>query len=632
MQHEKSDGAVPQPLRGKRLSATVDPVLTVLLFLFSLSLLLFLSGRGLDLADESYYVLAMQWRDYDMPSTSGFGRVLGPLYDLMGQDLVRFRRFGIIVLAIAGFLFGQSANRYFESHWQRRVGGLEILMATGALMYYSWLPTTPSYNWLNLLGMLVVTTALLHTSATAMLFDSPGCVRSTYPILAAAAGTALTLLSKPTSGMLMLCVSVLWLASLRRSRVASVLIYCFGTVGLLLVFAEAFWGGFGRYLSEMQAGLSLARIDGTEAHSAQALPRVAAKSILSTIKRVTRLACLDRVILSSVLCFFAGATLLLRNRLRSRTELVCLLQRWAVLVMALLWLMLLLRGHVKGGFPRVGHTAFFLATLFGPSLFLFVRLAFEQDRKTLVSLRGVQWLHLMTLWSLPALFWLGSTNNLETMVLPSSVFWILGGMIIVLVTAPDETLPEIAAVYKYCYLLIVLLVLCTMLTRLYVLDPTKKEYSALRMQHPVRLANGGVVRLEDSLASYADSLCEIGSMAGLRPGDSLINLTGINCGVNLIWGTRPLGIPWVLGFQEKLAIAVWAAQKREVRERAWVLTTVPNEKRDLGWLKPLSVSVLAEIGLRFPDCYEQVGSVFNPVTHSTETLWRPKVLREAGMQ
>ena len=64
------------------------------LALLSVSVLLYISDRGLDLADESFYLLLVKSPNDTIGWGSGFGQVLHPLYLALGKDWVLFRRAG----------------------------------------------------------------------------------------------------------------------------------------------------------------------------------------------------------------------------------------------------------------------------------------------------------------------------------------------------------------------------------------------------------------------------------------------------------------------------------------------------------------------------------------------------------
>jgi hypothetical protein len=117
-----------------------------------ISICIYLAGRGIDLTDESFYILWVRApKSYAYAGTL-FGHLLSPLFELIGQDIVRYRRTGLLILSLLGVLAWLS--------WSRREPARPLALAmmsfgVAALpLYYMtpWWMTTPSYDWLGVVS------------------------------------------------------------------------------------------------------------------------------------------------------------------------------------------------------------------------------------------------------------------------------------------------------------------------------------------------------------------------------------------------------------------------------------------------------------------------------------------------
>src|SRR6185295_9706124 len=120
------------------------------------AMFLIAAGRGLDLTDESYYLLKYRyWTEW--PTVSLFGAYFSGPFALFGHDVWAMRILGFVLLLGAGMWFGHEASRAFDALAERSsndgLPAASIASAAGLWSYYgaSPVPYTPSYNLLTLL-------------------------------------------------------------------------------------------------------------------------------------------------------------------------------------------------------------------------------------------------------------------------------------------------------------------------------------------------------------------------------------------------------------------------------------------------------------------------------------------------
>ena len=176
------------------------------------------NSRGLDLSDEGLYLLAADPPNLQAAWGFPFGWHTKPLFWLVGHDIATFRTFGALVLVVSSGWLGWAAARTVvrdplkswrdSSAWF--AGIVAGVGAIGSLLYYSSMLRTPSYNWLNIVGIAIASATTL-TLVSRELTGRSG--RWVPPLLAAASSLALfaTFPAKPTTLPLMLALSTLLL-------------------------------------------------------------------------------------------------------------------------------------------------------------------------------------------------------------------------------------------------------------------------------------------------------------------------------------------------------------------------------------------------------------------------------------
>jgi hypothetical protein len=203
-----------------RTLATIAMGTLVVVALWMLLSLILASDRGLDITDEGLYLLAA-----DPPSAIahwGFpwGWHAAPLFALVGHDIAAFRTAGAVLLVLAGAWLGRAsvagAMTFRGSRHTTPCRARLLALAgagiggVGSLLYYQGLLRTPSYNWVNLIGILIAAAALVSLLAR---LQRPSAHPAGSLLLAAAAGIGMfvTLPAKPTTAAILLALEVVML-------------------------------------------------------------------------------------------------------------------------------------------------------------------------------------------------------------------------------------------------------------------------------------------------------------------------------------------------------------------------------------------------------------------------------------
>ncbi|MEU4193648.1 hypothetical protein AB0E69_17245 [Kribbella sp. NPDC026611] len=125
------------------------------------------ANEGFDITDEGYYLLSYRWWSSNPLALTGVQYLYGPVFEWLGYDIVRLRLFRLFTVVVVHLLFGYSFMRWLRG---RRPGmpstklwepaGMAVILAAGG-MCYSWLPQSPGYNDVVLLGALTLVACVL---------------------------------------------------------------------------------------------------------------------------------------------------------------------------------------------------------------------------------------------------------------------------------------------------------------------------------------------------------------------------------------------------------------------------------------------------------------------------------------
>jgi len=208
------------------------------------------TDRGLDLTDEGLYLL-----EADPPGRHAswgafpFGWHTRPLFALVGYDIAAFRTLGALLLIVAGAWLGVEAGRLAfmirtsvsstTLNLGSETSSALVAGATGALglmLYYGSFLRTPSYNWVNLFGIILTAAAVLSLVRVAVRSSFGLGLKLVTLTLTASFGMFFSIPGKPSSWFFLLVLTWLlvtsWLGWQRGL-----------TVGAGLVAGLVFWVG-----------------------------------------------------------------------------------------------------------------------------------------------------------------------------------------------------------------------------------------------------------------------------------------------------------------------------------------------------------------------------------------------------
>ncbi len=127
-------------------------------------------NHGYDLTDEGYYLLAYRWWSTTFRTGSDVQIIYGPVFALLGHNIALLRLFRLATVVGTTLVFGWAFMRWLRLQrpaappsrlWE--LTGVAAIVAAGG-MAYSWLPLSPGYNDVSMLGALLAVAVVLRVA------------------------------------------------------------------------------------------------------------------------------------------------------------------------------------------------------------------------------------------------------------------------------------------------------------------------------------------------------------------------------------------------------------------------------------------------------------------------------------
>lgn len=117
-----------------------------------------MTGRGFDTTDEGYYLLSYRWWNVSFRNFTGAQYMYGPIFQALGFSIAKLRYFRLFTVVATHAVLGYTFMRWLRLRrphapktplWEAS-GVAAIVAAAGT--EYGWLPLSPGYNDVSLLG------------------------------------------------------------------------------------------------------------------------------------------------------------------------------------------------------------------------------------------------------------------------------------------------------------------------------------------------------------------------------------------------------------------------------------------------------------------------------------------------
>lgn len=126
------------------------------------------ANHGFDTSDEGFYLLSYRWWSTNFRTFTGVQYLYGPVFEWLGYDIAALRLVRLVTVVATHLVFGWAFMAWLRrrrpsavaSRWWEAAGIAAIVAAGG--MIYSWLPLSPGYNDVSLLGGLLAASVVLR--------------------------------------------------------------------------------------------------------------------------------------------------------------------------------------------------------------------------------------------------------------------------------------------------------------------------------------------------------------------------------------------------------------------------------------------------------------------------------------
>lgn len=551
-----------------------------LLTVLSLGWVLYLSHYGLDLTDESFYLVSIANPFIYSVSATQFGFVYHPLYVLLDGNIASLRQANVLITFGLTFVLGYAfLLKEFDEQGldikERLVlsAGLASTALTTLVFAGLWLPT-PSYNSLTLQSLLIACIGLL-------LADQRTDSTSLTGWFLIAVGGWLTFLAKPTSAAFLMLCSIFYLSAARKFSVRWIALTTGITAALTLLFGILIDGSLETFLGRLNGGLEVSKI--LEAGHAN-----------WNIFRIDELKLGKKTnifLICATLLFFASAFFVSskNNKLKTLGASLAIAFFLAACVLMFGWWSDLL-GY------GLFHGLLLTSTPYAAAILLIV--TFRMVGVSVV-LRE-HWPFALTFLMIPYAYAFGTANNYWVLSSQAGIFWLLAGFICLRPFRSDRQIASIFLVFCISVQLVVVSIVQAAVER-----PYRQPVSLRNQNFLIELRNvNSQLFVSEELGQYLTSVGDLATQEGFKTGTPMIDLSGVTPGIPYFLGGLSVGQPWVIGgYKGSNRLAIEMQKKVPCRDLAvaWLLVEPKGERS-------ISPEILQKFGANLETDYTLIGS------------------------
>lgn len=567
------------PLSKTASSTTIrlDYVFSGLSMLGTLCILVWVLGYtqyGLDLTDESFYLIWISNPFIYDASVTQFGFIYHPLYRLLGGDLVALRQTNILITFLLSWAL---IDLVLKKVLQDLATALPFRLimsagfATASMTAFSLWLTTPSYNSLNLQALLIAAIGLLHARRTPSATSTLGWVLI-------GVGGWLSFMAKPSSAAALAACALLYLALTRKLGLRLLTLALPVTLAMLVFSALLIDGSLTGFVQRIRDALELgSHLD--SGHSLLEMFRLGDFS-LTGWERV--------LLLTTPLCVFLSTYLLSASR-----------SSWQIVGVTLTVIpFMVVLAVTSDQFQLHWGLGYFQnllmwAVLFSATAFYAIHVLPSAARADGYH----EPLTAMALLSMPYIYAFGSNGNYWWVGGFAGIFWLAGALILIgpLVRKKNSALVLAPT-------LLVVQAITAVLVQSGVEQPYRQTQPLRTNTFSIEVGQAGSnVLLAEPNGRFLTDAMTLARNAGFEAGTPMIDMTGRSPGILYLLKAENIGQAWTMGgYPGSLNLAI-AALRRVPCEKvatAWLL----QEEKGLGRIPP---DLISHFGGSVKDDYQE---------------------------
>lgn len=579
----------------------------VLVTLATLTWVLVHCHYGIDLTDESHYLIWMANPWIYSVSATQFGFIYHPLHLLFHGDITLLRQANVLIIfGLAWVLctvFFKATIDTIPEHtlsWRSLpMLALAGVTATCSLIYfcpYGWL-TTPSYNSLIFQALLLASIGLLLADKTV----SPASI--TGGILIGVGGW-LAFMAKPTSAAALGFIICICLPLTGRLNFRLLSISLLTAIALLIASAWVIDGSLIIFFERLKNG-------------AEAASLLGANYSLSDMLRIDKLLIGDKekmfLAFVSIISFGTVYFTASEKKIRIMAGLIF------TLLLSLTCLIMISDSFLlQISNTREEHSALLILAI--PLSAVAFGLVIEPSFKV----TRIQWGIAFYFAILPHVAAFGTNNNYWVQGSFVSLFWVLAGLVILMPTILMRGSQRVLLSVVVSGQLITVFLLQTAMEW-----PYRQPYPFRQYNSAVTIGiNESELILSQDLADYYRNVKKMASQASFQSGMPVIDMTGEGSGTLYTLGAKAIGSPWLIGGltgSDNMAVALLNRVPCIDIAEAWLLIDSDNPLK-------LSLTILNNFGFSFEQSFEMAADLNIPSTNIVRhgipsrrlQLWKPK--------
>lgn len=528
---------------------------SALVTVIMLAWLLRLSHYGIDLTDESFYLVWMAHPYRYGESVSQYGFIYHPIYVLLNGNVTALRQFNILfTFVLAWVLCGVFLRSTFAASalGKTRLAVIAASVATISLLFLNtWLPT-PSYYGLTLQSLLIAAIGLL-------LCGTRPSAASIAGWMLVGIGGWLAFMAKPTTAAALAVCALVYLLAAAKLNLRLLAAAAATSAVLLCLSAWAIDGSITAFIARLRGG-------------------VEAAGMLGGGHTLTQLLRIDRFTLDFKAKFFFLAVLSLA------VSAACLSQtrnKWlagagtlATLLLAALSVVVIFRA-----FPGRLY-----AGLYQGLLIWTVPAAAVVTAAVILRLKGLRGLSraqgavALIFLVLPHAYAFGTNGNYWIAATSAGLFWVLGGMAILGPVTSPASLRAILPPLALAGQLVTVGLINTGMA-----EPYRQPEALWKNDYVAEFGRPGQqLVLSNGFGRYIDEAVRTATAAGFRRDTPVIDLTGQSPGILYAMGANSVGQAWIIGGypgSDALAEASLKSVPCTELSQAWLLLEVDGPRQ-----------------------------------------------------
>ena len=594
--------------------------ISIVISFYIVLVLILNTDRGFDITDDSFYIMWAKFPENVSASVNSFGFYTRLVYLASGENVATFRFLGVVILVFVAFLFSKELYQYTLNLTKIKPSRdlfllFSIPVTMASLAYFRYWLITPSYNWLNLIGIVIFSIGLLKLIN--LNASSSNFLYNTGSVLVALGG-GLTFVSKPTTTIILIAIAVVWaLFHYKHIRWKQILIFVpLFSILLLSIHVFVFEGSYVDYYNKITKGVFVLNLLGAGHSLIHAFENAQLMLVEHTVKsfyiyrsdilmQITIVTLLSSVIMSTWVRVFSPGY-------------GCFVIRTLLLMLVIYYAFSVYDGVLRNSSKTHLWISVFELMFVLSAIAVVVKWA---EIKTWVmneylaqSVFLVIFLNLLNI-----AFSFGTGNNFIHVMSGGAIFSI-SSLVFLAVLVDDKS---VSKCFLICINIAVICYIYVVIDNAYQ-NPYRlgKSIDAQNVQASLSIneQDDNIILVDTATANYINNLQSIALSNGWSPGGMLIDMTGGSPGANVILDAGFFGFPWLVGGysgSEEFVFEVLSGSDTTALESAWILTAPEGVRR-------LPLNLLINLGLDFPGGYYKVGTVKSPHRNEVQELWKVK--------